>query len=299
VSYVVRGSQLCRAARLAVLFLVILAGAARGVSLDPLTTQTAETVPGGTMQAGLGVSYFNDMRFPFFTPAGTLQRQTLLGAPQLAAYIGVADRVEIQARYELLYLDEKTSTGETNSTYGSGDARLFTKVRIMHARGLWPAFGVRFGTKLPNANKNERLGTDDTDFEIEGLVSRTFGPVSVHLNLGILLLGNPGSLIGNRFDAGGQDDLFTYGLALASKPLAGGTLAALPDTDLRLLGEVVGQTGSRYDNNRDSARFGLQLRHDDWTVYSGVSAGLETGAENVGASTGVLYSFEPAKLFGE
>ncbi len=269
------------------------------MALDPLTTQTAEAVPGGTVQAGLGVSYFDNMRFPFFTPDGTLRRQTLLGAPTLAAYLGVADRVEIQARYELLYLDEKTSTGQAHSTYGSGDARLFTKVRVMHARGLWPALGVRFGVKLPNANKNERLGTDETDFGIEGLVSRTFGPVSAHLNMGILLLGNPGSLIGNEFNAGGQDDLFTYGLALVSKPLAVGLLATLADTDLRLLGEVVGQTGSRYDNNRNVARFGLQLHHDGWTWYAGVSAGLDTGAENVGASTGVLYAFEPAKLFGE
>ena len=281
------------------LALVLLPSAARGASLAPLSTQTAETVPAGTVQAGLGVSYFHDMRFPFFTPAGTVQRQTLLGAPELAAYIGLADRVEIQAGYELLYLDEKTSAGDTHSTYGSGDARLFTKVRIMHARGLWPALGARFGTKLPNANKNERLGTDDTDFGIEGLASRTVGPVSVHLNLGILLLGNPGSLIGNQFSAGGQDDLFTYGLALASKPLAGGPLAPLADTDVRLLGEVIGQTGSRYDNNRHAARFGLQLRHSAWTLYAGVSAGLETGAENVGASTGVLYAFAPATLFGD
>jgi hypothetical protein len=117
--------------------------------------------------------------------------------------------------------------------------------------------------------------------------------------MGILLLGNPGSLIGNQFNAGGQDDLFTYGVAIASKPLVGGPLATLGNMDLRLLGEVVGQTGSRYDNNRDTTRFGLQLCRNAWTVYAGVSAGLETAAENVGASTGVLYTFEPAKLFGE
>jgi hypothetical protein len=263
-------------------------------SLLPLTTETAETLPRGTVEAAVGVAYFDDMRFPFFTPPDTLRRQTLLGLPQLAVHVGAGNRVEIQARYELLYLDEETSAGATNSDYGTGDARIFTKVRLMHERGLWPALGVRFGVKLPNAGKDDRRGTDEADFGIDALASRTFGPLTAHVNLGILLLGNPGSLIGNSYDSGGQDDLVAYAVGVNSTPVL-----TRADTDLRLLGEVVGVTGSHYDNDRTSARVGLQVHHAALTVYAGVSAGLDTGAENVGASAGVTYAFELAHLFGE
>jgi hypothetical protein len=101
-------------------------------------------------------------------------------------------------------------------------------------------------------------------------------------------------LIGNSYDSGGQDDLVAYAVGVRSTPVV-----TLADTDLRLLGEVVGLTGSHYDNDRTSARFGVQVQHAAFTAYAGVSAGLDTGAENVGASAGVLYAFELAHLFGE
>ena len=38
-----------------------------------------------------------------------------------------------------------------------------------------PAIGLRFGVKLPNANKDDHLGTDETDFFIQALGSKRFG----------------------------------------------------------------------------------------------------------------------------
>ena len=262
-------------------------------SLLPLVTEQAQTLPSGVAEASIGVAYFDDLRFPAFTPPGVLRSQTLVKGPQLGFRIGAGGWAEIQAAYETIYLDEQATTGETNRQFGSGDVRLFTKVRLVHEGERFPGVALRFGAKLPNASRSARLGTDDTDFGIDGLASRSFGPVAAHINLGLLLLGNSGPTIGNSFQAGGQDDLVNYAVALTSAPLGASVAGA---TQLTVLGEFAGQTGSRFGNDRAAARLGLQLTRGAGTIYLGVSAGLVTASENLGASAGFSYRFEPGKL---
>jgi hypothetical protein len=269
--------------------------AAVASSLLPLVTEEAATLPSGVAEVTLGVAYFKDLRFPPFTPPGALRSQTLIELPQIGFRIGAGDWAEIEATYETLYLDEEQTSGETNRQFGSGDARLFTKVRLKREGERFPGIGLRFGTKLPNANRGSRLGTDDTDFGVDALASKTLGPLSAHVNLGLLLLGNSGPTIGQSFSAGGQDDLFNYAVALTSAPLGGAAPGAV---SLRVLGELAGQTGSRFGNDRTALRFGIQMQRGAGTVYLGVSAGLVTASENLGASTGFIYRFEPGKLFG-
>lgn len=266
----------------------------RAYSLLPLVTEQAETLPSGTAEAALGIAYFKDERFPPFTPPGALRSQHLVELPRLGFQIGAGAWAEIQVSYETLYLDERATTGQTNHQFGSGDVRIATKVRLIHERERFPAIGLRFGTKLPNANRDDRLGTDDTDFGADVLASKDFGPVVAHLNMGLLLLGNSGPTIGTGFDAGGQDDLFDYAVALTSPPLGRVQPGAFT---LRLMGEVAGQTGSHFGNDRSTARLGMQLQRGPSILYIGVSAGLITASENIGASTGFIYTFEPGRLF--
>jgi len=262
-------------------------------TLLPLTAEDARTLPSGTAEASLGIAYSKDLRFPTFTPPGSLRSQTLVQVPQFGFRIGAGGWAEIQATYETIFLNERTSTGQKNWQFGSGDMRMFTKVRVRREGDIWPALGLRFGTKLPNASRRERLGTDDTDFAADVLISKGFGPVSTHVNLGLLLLGNSGSTLGNTFHAGGQDDLFEYAVALASAPLG----ATLPGaTTVRVLGELVGQTGSHLANDRTALRVGAQLGRGAGTFYLGTSAGLVTGSENIGASAGFVYTFKPQAL---
>jgi len=270
------------------------AGMARAFSLLPLVTEQAQTLPSGTAEAILGIAYFNNMRFPAFTPPGALQHQTLIGVPQFGFRIGAGEWAEIQASYETLYLDEKTTSGQTNWQFGSGDLRMYTKVYLKRETEMLPAFGLRFGTKLPDANRKDQLGTDDTDFGADALASKDFGPLSAHVNMGILLLGNSGPTIGNSFPAGGQDDLFDYQIGVVSAPLGAEVPGAV---QLRILGELTGTAGSHYDNNRTAMRVGLQMQRGKGSVYLGLSAGLVTASENVGASAGFIYTFEPARIF--
>jgi hypothetical protein len=112
-------------------------------------------------------------------------RNAPIAGPQLGFHIAVTDWVEIQATFEGLYLDEERADGTTHDTYGNGDARLWTKVRLWREREYRPIVALRFGTKLPNADKSDRLGTDETDFMIEALASKRLGAVTAHVNLGI------------------------------------------------------------------------------------------------------------------
>ena len=269
-------------------------GATFAYSLLPLATEEAQTLPSNVIEATLGMNYFRNLRYPAFTPPSVISSETLMSLPVVVFRVGVGGWAEFQASYEMLYLNETAVNDATNKQYGGGDARIFTKLWFMRERDLWPALGMRLGAKLPNATRTSGLGTDDMDFAAAGLASKTLGPVTVHVNLGILLLGNSGPIFGNSFGAGGQDDLVTYSIGVASKPL-GATVEGT--TTFRLLGELNGQTASRFDNDLSDIRVGLQMQRGRGTLYVGVSTGLVSGSEEIGASAGFTYAFDPITLF--
>ena len=258
---------------------------ARAEWLAPLTVETAETIPSGQIDLALGASYVHNRRFPPFTAPGYINWQDLTTVPELGVRAAVGSMVEIQASYEFIDLDENTADGH-HHTYGGGDARLFTKVYLVRERTWIPAMGVRFGTKLPNATSADRLGTDETDFAIQGLASKHIGAFMAHVNLGIALLGNPGS-------SGGQDDLFTYAVGLVSPTLGGATA---DDWGVRFLTDVAGTTGSGFANDGNAVRAGLQVMHGGFTLYAGASAGLNSAAEQYGVMGGVIYAFAVERL---
>lgn len=266
----------------------LLVGGATAVRADwlaPLTVETATTLPSGQIDVALGASYFRNRRFPPFTEPGFIHSQNLTSVPEIGVRGAVGSMVEIQASYEFIDLDENTQDGH-NNTYGGGDARLFTKIYALRERVWIPAMGVRFGTKLPNGSSTDRLGTDELDFFAQWLGSKHFGPFTVHLNLGIALLDNPG-------DAGGQDDLFTYVAGVVSPALA---LDPASEWGIRFLTEAGGQAGSRFANNGNAVRAGLQVMHGGLTLYAGASAGLNSAAEKYGVMGGAIYAFNVERL---
>ncbi len=258
-------------------------------TLRPIYTESALTLPSGEVQISLGTSYFRDRRFPHFTERGFLRSQDLITAPELEVRIGAGDWAEILLSYDFLYLDEKRSDGSSADSYGGGDARIFTKVRFLREGETVPALGARFGVKLPNADRVDRLGTDETDFEISVLASKDFGPLAAHVNLGLQILGNPGPLNG-RADVSdsGQDDPFIYSLALVTQPLLGG---GSDRVDLRALVSVDGKEGSRFANDGSAVRAGVQATFGAWMAYAGASAGLSGASEDFGGRLGLTYRF--------
>jgi len=290
-----RGAAQRLAATLSVLCVLTIATGATAQTLRPLATEQAAVLPSGETQIILGTSYFRNRRAPAFTPRGFLRSQDVVTAPEIEARVGAGGWVEIQLQYDLIYLHERHHAGGSESTYGGGDARLATKVHLLADRRWWPALGVRFGVKLPNADRSDRLGTDETDFEIAALASKQLGEVATaHLNLGLQILGNPGPLNGDQNESGsGQDDLFLYALAVVSEPLLADHMGAY---ELRLASEIRGVAGTRFANDGAAVRAGLQLRRGAWTVYTGASAGLYEAAEKYGILAGVIYHYDLKRL---
>jgi hypothetical protein len=285
-------------------FVALCRGPALGYSLLPLVTEDPVPVPSGITQLSLSLAYAHDGVFPFFTPPETVQSQDVLGAPQLGLRIGAGGWVEILASYELIYLDQQLTDGEHISNYGSGDARIATKVRLLEERVWFPALSLFFGTKLPNAKQSAHLGTDTFDFACEGLASKQLGPVKVIANLGLVLMDIPVPLNSNEPHPGGQDDVVGYSVAVASRPLEGwsatsGRGGEADPFQFTLLAEVAGLAASHFDNDRSAFRAGVQVTHGAGTFYLGISAGLISESEQIGANTGFIYTFDVAELFAK
>lgn len=260
--------------------------AARADVLFPLVTEDARPLQSGLAAATIGASYYHNLLFPYFTPPDLIERQDLVAIPDVSFRIGAGDWVELQASFPMLYLDEVSTIGQTNVQYGPGDVSLFTKVRVLNEGPRWPVLGIRFGTQLPNAVRANRLGTDEVNFVGALLGSYQIGPVWTHLNLGMTLLGVPAPTPYDWFTAGGQDDLFVYNVAVVS-PWWGEVEPGA--TRVRLLGEVNGSAGSRFDNDRADVRTGLQLRLGRAMLFAGTSVGIVTESETFGAFVGFTY----------
>lgn len=281
---------------IAVLVLLATGSAVPAQTLRPLETETAVVLPSGTMQIALGTTYLRNRRFPAFTDPGFLESQNLVSAPEIEMRVGAGDWVEIQLRYQFLYLDEQRSNGESFDKYGSGDAEIFTKVRFLREREWLPALGARFGVKLPNANRDDRLGTDETDFDIAVLATKTFGPITAHVNLGLQILGNPGELAGDETgSASGQDDPITFSLGAVTKPLCSELLGPY---ELRGMFAFDWKTASRFANDFTRVGGGFQVTRSAWTVYTGATGGLGGAAEDYGLRLGVIYALELERLRG-
>ena len=259
---------------------------ARAEVLFPLTTEDARPLKSGLAAASVGAAYYHNLLFPYFTPTGLIARQDLVAVPDLSFRIGAGDWVELQASFSMLYLDELGTSGQTNTQYGPGDVGLYTKVRVLNEGPRWPALGIRFGTQLANAIRADRLGTDEMNFVGDLLASYQIGPVWTHVNLGMTLLTIPSPQPYDSFTSEGQDDLFVYHVAAVS-PWWG---AVEPGAaQVRLLGEVAGSTGSRFDNDRADVRTGLQLRWEQAMLFSGISVGIVEESETIGAYAGFTY----------
>lgn len=261
--------------------------------LFPLTTEDARPLRGGLAAASVGVSYFHNLLFPYFTPPGLIERQDLVAVPEIGFRIGAGNWVELQASFPMLYLDEVGVSGETNRQYGPGDVSLYTKVRILDDGSRWPALGVRFGTQLPNAIRADRLGTDEMNFIGDVLASYRIGPVWTHLNLGMTLLTIPSPQPYDTFTSEGQDDLFVYHFAAVS-PWWGEVEPGA--AQVRLLGEVAGSTGSRFDNDRADVRAGTQVQWEEAILFAGISTGIVEDSETIGAYVGFSYFIDFAEL---
>jgi len=250
-------------------FLTMVPSGAFGDSLYPLGMKDARLLPKDTGSLRVGISYAEELHNLF-------QRQNLnrriAEIPTLSISLGLGERVEGELDYSFLCLEE---SGQATKS-GSGDLTLSVKVGLLRETREEPAVALSFGVKLPNADENDDLGTDQTDFYFQLLGARTFDRFSSFVNLGLAILGDP------RVNNHGQDDLLLYGF---------GASLLLSEEGPTLLFSVEGQDFGKEVNQRGVFRAGLQGKKKsfDWDI--GVGIGYASRSEEWSARAGISFPF--------
>ena len=235
-----------------------------GVELGTEPTDTIGELGGIVLK--MGVEYLDGRQLEF-TQGPEIDRK-LVKLPYIGFEIGLGERADIQADFDVIYLDE----GGRENKYGVGDLRLWNKIKFINEGEYLPSMGFRWGVKLPNANYEDRLGTDETDFFSSFLFSKHINNLYSHVNLGMGILGNP-----NKTNE--QDDVLVYGV--------GGVYPVSNVVNTIL--EVNGYAGSSDKNNFSSLLLGFQIIMDNAIWDLGWRFGLADESEDWGVRTGIRW----------
>lgn len=195
--------------------LFLLAVAAPATAEWPYLTEGAATLPSG--QVALSVGAGRTERQTEYRQNGVLltpPKGVLWSLPELQGRVGVGPRAEVSADYVYYYFDPEDSG---DSTYESGDLRLWTKVVFLS--GVAYTVSGRVGVKVPTASSTRGIGTDNADVFLGFLGDLRLGPAELSGNLGVGILGDPTK---NQH----QDDVLTWG-ALVRAPVGAGLQAGV------------------------------------------------------------------------
>ncbi len=210
----------------------------------PFETEVSEIQNRQSIKIDLGIDYSH-----------IASREDLLALPWLGVNFSTGQYVEVQAYYDFFFRFTQRAT----TIYGSGDLSLWTKIRFVSEKNSRPAMGLRFGVKLPNANDEVGLGTDQTNFYAAALIGKSMGRLANNLNLGIAIYDNP-------FRARDQKDLFT--LAYSSIYNFSPKLQAVLD--------FYSQQGSDDRFNLNKLTLGGRLQHKKWVWELGFKKGIHS-----------------------
>ena len=240
-----------------------LCSAASGEGMRPLITESADTLEWGRGDIEVGIGSFQTR------VQG--QRGQLWEIPQLAARVGLGPTSELRVEGNgIVAFDPDTG----DDAREPGDFTFFTKVRFWKGTGFQPVVAGRIGVKLPITSQESGLGTDETDFFAEVILSQNVSRARLHLNLGLAILGDP-----TRNSE--QNDTFTYSLA-AGTPIGSRT---------RLVGEIAGQQGAGTVFDRSFARAGVRWDAAGAVWDFGASFGLIDESEDWGIIAGMTRGF--------
>ena len=184
-----------RAAALAAVVCLVRPASA-GAQQRPLATEDPESIGAGRVLLEGGYESGYDQFFPASGLTGDLRR-----FPTLGLSVGISSIAEIQVDgglYQRLAVTSREAAPLSDLLDFSGDTTssvedlvLATKIRMAAETPGRPAFGLRFGTKLPLAPQETGLGLGTTDFFATLLMGKTVRSVRTVGNVGVAMLGNP------------------------------------------------------------------------------------------------------------
>jgi hypothetical protein len=194
---------------------------------------------------------------------------------------GLLNNLDFEVEVPVIFADQNN-----NSDAGLGDLRLKSKVRFLKGREANPlSLSGQLVIKFPTCDKDKSavVGltpscTGETDVGLLGIASKTFSPVTVHLNLGYTFVGNPP----NRT----LDDVFSYDLAFEYETALHG---------LTLVAELMGEINRNVPySGQDPLAFLYGASYvvvPNLSVDGAFSAGLTEGSPDYAFTVGLSYYF--------
>jgi hypothetical protein len=164
----------------------------------PLVTEDPETIGAARILFEGGIELDDDQSNDAYGVMGDISHFGTFGVS-----VGVGSNAEIQVDGGLIQrldISDRTlgaplfatlplAPGEQSS--GFADLVVGTKIRVASETEARPAFGVRFGVKLPTAEAEKGIGLRTTDFFVSALVAKTVQSVRTVGNVSLFVLGNP------------------------------------------------------------------------------------------------------------
>jgi hypothetical protein len=226
----------------------------------PLTTDDAWTIEKGQFQLELG---FDAAR------QDTHDKEL---SPSMTLSYGLLERLDLGIGAGYLYVDPKEGSKEK----GFSDTELKLKYRPIDEKGWMPALAVTGALKIPTASESKGLGSGQTDFGMNAIVTKNFGKrFAIHLNLGYTFVGEDK-----------VDNELNYSI---------GTQFILSQR-WTVVGEIVGANNLN-DRNGDDPLSGLIgaccLITDKMIWDAGLEIGMSKAAPDFRLTTGVTFLFKP------
>jgi hypothetical protein len=255
---------------------------------NPMVTSTADTIGERNFHLELAADYINQP-----------DNSDLYVLPNLTLGWGLGPWADLRLEFQYLKVEDTNLFDAAGNVvrddmdkHGFGDVRVkFTFSPFETALGR---LGAQLATKVPSADDEDALGTDETDVILKGILSTDwaeFYPGSflarfrTHLNGGIAIQGDPHKV-------SSQDDVFIWGI-LAEYALGESTTAWAELEGSEGNSTVENISENFYGDNMMQARLGLTgpfygIRPlDDWKWGITASAGLTGDSRDWTASIGV------------
>ena len=226
----------------------------------PLTTDDAWTVEKGEFQLEAGSDALRqDSRDKEYSPSLTLT-------------YGLLERMDLGIGSGYVFSHPKEGEREN----GMADTEIKLKYRWIDERNWRPAFTVSGTLKIPTASESKGLGSGQTDFGINAILTKTLGKKwAVHLNLGYTFIG---------------EDHVNNGLNYSM------AVQFLLTEKWALVGEVVGVNNfnGRHGDDPFSGLIGTYHSITAKIIWdAGVEIGMSKAAPDFRLTTGLTWFFEP------
>ena len=167
------------------------------------------------------------------------------------------------------------------SSNGLGDIKIKSKIRFLKGREANPlSLSGQMFIKFPTCDKDKDLTSEcsgETDVGFLGIASKEFYPITVHLNLGYIFVGNPSS--------GLFRDVLRYSLAFDYLSLIDG---------LHFLTELAGETQRDPNQSTDPVAFQFGVLYDlleEISLDGSFGFGLTEASPDFFVNAGMSYRF--------